>query len=121
MSTVSFCEICDNMLYVRVTEDTKLQYVCNYCNNVTTPPDSSSVMVSETIYSAGVGASKYQQFETPLLHEDPTLPRISNVPCPNAACGKDKGAPDEVLYVKYDAAKLKFLYSCVHCKHFWTR
>jgi aspartate carbamoyltransferase regulatory subunit len=57
---------------------------------------------------------------TPLLHEDPTLPRISNVPCPNATCDRPADRPNEVLYVKYDAKQLRFLYSCAYCKHMWT-
>ena len=115
---VVFCDVCDNLLYVRVTEDSVLQYVCNYCSNVVEPDAQASVMVSETIYNNN--KSKYQQYMTPLLHEDPTLPRISNVPCPNAGCTRQSTQPNEVLYVKYDAKQLRFLYSCVHCKHTWT-
>jgi hypothetical protein len=60
---------------------------------------------------------------------DPTLPRVSNIPCPNAACtsnrdqeGKDAGEdqlPHEVIYLRYNDAQLKFVYICNLCDTVW--
>ena len=53
------------------------------------------------------------------MHEDPTLPRVDSIPCPNKECTRPARAPGSVVFIKYDAVNLKFLYSCGHCKRFW--
>ena len=55
---------------------------------------------------------------------DPTLPRMYNVKCPNDKCNsntdeKFKG-PLEVIYIRYDNDKMKYLYMCTHCDTKWT-
>ena len=58
---------------------------------------------------------------------DPTLPRVSNIPCPNAACisnrpDEDKSEdtpPHEVIYLRYNDAALKFVYICNQCDTIW--
>ncbi len=62
---------------------------------------------------------------------DPTLPRVSNIPCPNQACpsnrdngdekneGDAKEIPHEVIYLRYNDAQLKFVYICNLCDTVW--
>ena len=57
---------------------------------------------------------------------DPTLPRVSNIPCPNAACvsnrpdeEKSNSNQHEVIYLRYNDAALKFVYICNQCDTIW--
>jgi len=60
---------------------------------------------------------------------DPTLPRVSNIPCPNAACISNRvheekvtsedQLPHEVIYLRYNDAQLKFVYICNLCDTVW--
>jgi DNA-directed RNA polymerase subunit M/transcription elongation factor TFIIS len=84
----------------------------------------------------------YQQLETPglvmettvqekvsetfrvVLNEftknDPRIPHVKNLKCPNEACPTRAGKePSDVMYIKYDAANLKFLYICTRCDTQW--
>jgi DNA-directed RNA polymerase subunit M/transcription elongation factor TFIIS len=113
-----FCDLCDNMTYVRTAETSGLLSFCNYCNT-TQPIDTArhSIVMSDISYNDE--QAKYQHFLTPRIHDDPTLPRVSDIACPNAACTRAEGQDNSVLFIKYDAQNMCFLYSCSHCKHFW--
>jgi DNA-directed RNA polymerase subunit M/transcription elongation factor TFIIS len=59
-----------------------------------------------------------------LLHEftklDPTLPHVDTIKCPNETCASNAGsAKKDVIYLKYDAENLKFLYICNVCDTQW--
>lgn len=51
---------------------------------------------------------------------DPTLPHVSNIVCRNDECRSRTGAakPD-VIYIKYDAVNMKYLYICNVCDVRW--
>ena len=59
----------------------------------------------------------------PYTKLDPTLPRIWNIRCPSPDCKTNHGdkakEPAEIIYMKYDAEDLKFLYLCVECDTVW--
>jgi aspartate carbamoyltransferase regulatory subunit len=53
---------------------------------------------------------------------DPTLPRVSNIPCPNEQCPCNRAEDPiakEVIYIRYDDTNLKFVYLCAHCDTIW--
>jgi DNA-directed RNA polymerase subunit M/transcription elongation factor TFIIS len=112
---MKFCEACDNMLYIQL-EDGALQFACKNCGHVSLDA-AAEQRVIDTNYADDQSA--YLQYVTPYITHDPTLPRVSNIPCPNAACSRPPEASNEVIYVKYDARNLRFLYHCVHCSSFW--
>jgi len=119
-----FCPICQNLLFVKLTERNSLVASCNYClsKQDLTASDGSSpsaaVVISDTSYKSD--AAKYSHLMNPLLHEDATLPRVRDVPCPGPACTRPPGEAHSALFVKFDADNLRFLYSCTYCKHFWV-
>jgi hypothetical protein len=52
--------------------------------------------------------------------EDPTLPHVNTIKCPNLECKSNVGgAEKDVIYIKYDAVNLKFLYICNVCDAQW--
>jgi DNA-directed RNA polymerase subunit M/transcription elongation factor TFIIS len=112
---MKFCAVCDNMLYVDLDADGGLLHVCKSCANVVR---ADREVVLDTNYVDDY--TRYKQYMTPYLKHDPTLPRSTTIPCANGdRCTRPAGAPSEVLYVKYDAVNLRFLYNCVHCDAFW--
>ena len=131
-----FCTVCENMLYISLRPDEskdgsplELTYSCKHCGFSTTADelrqkrlgqgqkknDPSAVL--ETDYSDD--QTSYKQYATPYIRNDPTLPRVHDIVCPNNACPKAPAAPNEVIFIKYDPANLKYLYHCMHCNAFW--
>jgi len=49
------------------------------------------------------------------------LPHIrKNITCPNVGCDSNKGGKDpDVIYIKYDAVNLLYLYICDICGEKW--
>jgi DNA-directed RNA polymerase subunit M/transcription elongation factor TFIIS len=114
-----FCNFCNNMFYVNIDENKDLVYYCKHCNNKdVVSKDAGSVCVIDD--NKITDPIKYSQYINKYLKHDRTLPRVNNIVCPNAACSKAGSAEDEVIYIKYDALNLKYIYHCCHCEHFWT-
>lgn len=113
-----FCSLCNNMFYVKVDDDTNLVYYCKFCNNSEQESkDKGSVLVIDD--NKVDDNIRYRQYLNKNIIHDPTLPRVSNIVCPNTKCTKKAGSENEVIYLKYDYANMKYLYYCCHCEHFW--
>ena len=123
---MEFCDNCQNMMYVEVVTDEnegntkpRLRHYCKNCKNSReSGAEASSIMISD---KSQFDASEiaYKAFMTPYIKHDPTLPRVTNIKCPNTKCTIDQGKSNEVIYIKYDSDNMKFLYYCCHCGHFW--
>ena len=134
-----FCNKCGNMYYLKVGGDTstedsnKLIYYCRNCGNEDATFDVDNICVSKTQLKRG--EQKYNNIINEYTKLDPTLPRISNVPCPNTECPSNKGLGDgegegegsgeggrkksEVVYLRYDDINMKYIYLCAHCDTVW--
>lgn len=113
---MKFCNVCDNMLYIR-TDAGKTMYLCKMCNNIEPLSDGATVCITDSkIRDDDI---EYKRFLSPLLKYDVTLPHVSNIVCPNSDCSKKPGEENDVIVVKYNADKLKFLYTCVYCNKAW--
>lgn len=116
-----FCTVCSNLLYEQLEARTlALVYACKCCGNVVRE-DVTSAHETLVLESNHVDdETQYRQFITPYLKDDPTMPRASYIPCiRGAACTRPRDVQSEVIFVKYDAVRVKFLYHCVHCSAFW--
>ena len=52
--------------------------------------------------------------------EDPRLPHVDTLPCPNADCPTNTtDVKKDVIYMKYDGENMKFLYICTRCDTKW--
>lgn len=130
-----FCNVCDNMMYINIrsADDddfsmmpngsasrqsggaAELMYSCKSCGNrVQAAETDSKARILHTNYTDD--HTSYKQYATMYIRHDPTLPRVTNIPCPSVACTK---TPSEVIYIKYDFDKLRYLYHCCHCGIFW--
>ena len=115
-----FCDTCNNMFYVKVADDQPdLIHYCKFCNNSITESakEKGSILV---IDDGKIDDNiRYRQYANKNIIHDPTLPRVNNIQCPNASCTKKTDQENEVIYIKYDFANMKYLYYCCHCEHFW--
>ncbi len=111
-----FCPSCNNMMYIKVNEARRLMFFCKNCNHSEEETTSYSVCVLDT--NNVDEETNYTQYITPYLKHDLTLPR-DNIDCVNPNCTKSALQPNEIIYVKYDADNMKYLYHCVHCEHYW--
>ena len=59
--------------------------------------------------------NKYGQILNEYTKLDPTLPRVTNIVCPNAECPSNKGeATREVIYVRYDETNIDMFIFVLH-------
>lgn len=115
---MEFCEICDNILYLRSREDRYLEKHCKHCQFSKQAEGERAIRVTEAIYSED--DLLYEQFQNKYLRFDPTLPRVSDpaLVCPQPAdkCPGPKDKP-RVLYVKYHPTHMKYFFCCDYCGH----
>lgn len=78
------------MYYIRVsgTEDNRLIYYCRKCGHEDESVSKDSIVVSKT--STTADKSAYLNNINEFTKLDPTLPRVSNVPCPNKYCPSNR-------------------------------
>jgi len=129
---MKFCEVCDNMYYIGISEKdgNQLTYYCRNCGH------KDETLASESICVLSTQLKKKEQKFNHIINEytklDPTIPRIYNMKCPNPTCetnhesgGSGGGAGGEgtskceVLYIRYDDANMKYLYVCTACDASW--
>jgi DNA-directed RNA polymerase subunit M/transcription elongation factor TFIIS len=131
---MKFCVKCNFMYYISINEkdSNQLSYYCRNCGH----RDDS--IAEEGACVLNTQLKKEQQNFNHIINQytklDPTLPRIYNIPCPNAKCATHgasvahadadsaasasrKGA--EVIYMRYDDDNLKYLYICTTCDTTW--
>jgi DNA-directed RNA polymerase subunit M/transcription elongation factor TFIIS len=117
---MEFCEVCDNMLYMKTNENKNLVKYCKHCEFSKVETNVNSVKIAETIYTED--DLLYNQNINKYLRYDPTLRRIndSQVKCPNTQCPTAEGEKQQqVVYIKYHPQNMKYLYICDHCGHIW--
>ena len=125
---MDFCTVCQNMYYIRLKgeDSNNLIYYCRKCGHEddTLGATMDNICVSKTQVRKKEGGVRHLVNEYTKL--DPTLPRVSNIPCPNTACISNR--PDEsksgehqheVIYLRYNDAALKFVYICSSCDTIW--
>ena len=117
-----FCNKCDNMYYIKLSEENsnKLIYYCRNCGNENSDLTSENICVSKTQLVRT--EQKYTQFINKYTKLDPTLPRITSIKCPNQTCpsNSDKEVSQEVIFMRYDDINLKYVYICTHCDTVWN-
>jgi len=113
-----FCDKCSNMYYIKLSESTKLIYYCRNCGNETESIGVANLCVSKTLLKQAETVSSMVINKYTKL--DPTLPRVSNIACPNSNCVTNTGGkkPD-IIYIRYDDNNIKYVYLCSDCDTSW--
>lgn len=118
---MKFCVKCDNMYYIGVNEKNpnELTHYCRNCGYV----DHSNIQENSCILRNDIkkGEQKYNHIINEYTKQDPTLPRIYNINCPNSNCktNTEEKMKPEILYIRYDESNLKYLYMCSTCDTTW--
>ena len=117
-----FCSVCNNMYYITINNETqdKLTYYCRCCGNKDENMTNNGVCVLNT--QSKNNQLNYKHVINRYTKLDPTIPRINNLPCPNAVCKTNrtesenkKKVSNEILYIRYNDKDLKYVYMCCVC------
>ena len=105
------------MYYIMVEED-NLIYYCRKCGN------QDKMITKENICVSKLSIKKEEQKYNHLINKytklDPTLPRVTNISCPNDECVTKKNPElNEVITMRYDDDNMKYVYLCVNCDNIW--
>ncbi len=117
---MKFCEKCDNMLYINMSNDQNdLIAVCRFCGHKGSMSENESICVINTQLKHG--EQKFNLIINEYTKEDPTIPHIYSLRCPSSACktNVENVEHPDVLYIRYDDENLKYLYMCVECNTVW--
>jgi len=116
-----FCSNCDNMYYIKLAGDegNKLVYYCRNCGHENEDIGKEDIFVSRT--NLKPVDNNYVNIINKYTKFDPTLPRVTNVTCPNAECPtkKDDSLSKEIIMMRYDDKNLKYVYLCPECDTTW--
>jgi len=117
---MEFCEVCNNMLYIKSNENKKLIKACKHCNFQKEETNTKAIKISETIYTED--DLLYNQHINKYLRFDPTLRRIKDefIKCPKEECNAED-AKQEILYIKYHPANMNYFYVCDNCGFTWRQ
>ena len=132
---MNFCENCDNMLYMRISEVpnpkedsetldvedeseetevktiNKIVYYCRCCNNEYPDLHKKDSCIFKINYNTEY--IKKNSFINKYVYDDITLPIAENMKCINADCpGKSKPS---IKYIQYDKDDMKYIYICMNC------
>ena len=124
VETIRFCDVCENKLYHQVDQDS-LVHFCRVCGIKDSNQANTGMCVLNIEYSENGSQQK-----RPIGHiynkytkYDPTLPHLQ-LPCPNEQCKtneKNDGSTNtsDIIYLRYDNARMKHLYVCTVCEYSW--
>jgi DNA-directed RNA polymerase subunit M/transcription elongation factor TFIIS len=118
-SSLKFCPVCDNYLYIQVNADNQeLTRLCRKCGYK--EEDTKGGLVMEMMIQQQ-SSEGYKILLNEHTRKDPRLPHIrKNITCPNVTCDSNKGGKDpDVIYIKYDQVNLMYLYICDICGEKW--
>jgi DNA-directed RNA polymerase subunit M/transcription elongation factor TFIIS len=114
-----FCGICENMYYIRISDNdaNQLTYYCRNCGNEDNTLTTDNVCVSKTQLKRS--EQKHNHIINQYTKLDPTLPRINTIKCPNTECSSNKDGNREVIYIRYDDINKFYIYLCAKCDTLW--
>ena len=82
------------------------------CRNCGHSKEESKGLVMETVIQEKA-SDAYKVYLNEFTKDDPRLPHIKTLKCPNANCAsRTSGAESDVIYIKYDMINMKYLYIC---------
>lgn len=113
---MEFCKSCDNLMFMQASGG-RVVHKCHCCHAEAQLLGSESKCVGRTSYARADTAASTHINE--YAFEDPTLPCVDMIACPNPECGRPKEAPERVVFIKHDPVNMKYLYCCLHCRKFW--
>ena len=122
-----FCPIDGYKLRMNPSEkggDTDILLKCPVCGykELMNPKTSDESLVLKTVLNSGSSASGASSGVgvTEYTYEDPTLPHVKNIPCPNSSCEcRTDETKRDVIIIKTNASRMQFIYTCALCRIIW--
>ena len=115
-----FCSVCQNMYYISINPNNvnKLFYYCRNCGNIDETISIKDITVSKIQLKKS--SQEFSHIINKYTKLDPTLPRVSNILCPNSDCLTNKEDIErEIIYIRYDDINMKYVYLCSDCDTLW--
>ena len=119
---MKFCPTCRNMLYA-IDESTNEEgdkfavLSCRKCEYTEALTRNNPI-----VYEHILREDKSDNLAlNPYLKFDPTLPRFSEIVCPNKECPSKHGKKSDVVGVKLDSKDLVWMYQCANCDTTWKQ
>ncbi len=110
------CEYYMPLVVIREDEKDTFKRQCRNCGHM---QNETAGLVMQMMVQEKAGEA-FQIILNDFTVLDPRLPHVNTLPCPNEACKTNtEGAEKDVIYMKYDAENMKFLYICTVCKTKW--
>lgn len=119
MSLLNFCNDCETYMVLKIRNENQkqvIQYHCNNCGFVKKNIDQKCIVKNDYNLQQLYILDKNIKY----VSEDPSNPRIDNLPCPNKDCVSHKLKKNDVVYISINNYDMKYLYICNHCKKKWT-
>lgn len=118
---MDFCDYCNNMLYIKqLEENNEMIFYCKTCNQEKKMTSDVDTQKSQKISSKDYDIlNSYKQFINHNIIYDNTIPHVNNIKCVNENCTKTDSEDNDIMYIKYDAINIKYMYYCTYCKEFW--
>jgi DNA-directed RNA polymerase subunit M/transcription elongation factor TFIIS len=115
MKDSDFCQTCKYYLYLD-QDDKTLRRICRNCGY---QEEEKGGLVLEIDLKEKTSEG-YKILMNEFTKNDPTLPHVNTIKCPNTDCASNtSGKEKDVIYIKYDAVNMKFLYICNVCDTQW--
>lgn len=115
----NFCSKCSYYMHFKANPDGLIR-ICRECGEVkeVKKDDPTGGLVMETPIQQRTSEA-YKVLVNEFTWQDPTLPHLNTIKCPNAGCQSNRGAPKDVSYIQYDRVNMKFQYHCNVCSFEW--
>lgn len=113
---MKFCSKCKNMLYNIEEREGKAYLKCRSC-----PHEEEVSQQNPVVYEHDLQQDTSVQYSiNPYLKFDPTLPRFTNMVCPNETC-TTRGSESNIVGIKLDPVNVAWLYQCAACGETWKQ
>jgi DNA-directed RNA polymerase subunit M/transcription elongation factor TFIIS len=114
--TMKFCAQCNNMLY-SIEERERVAFLkCRSC-----PYEEPITKENPVVYDHDLRQDTSVQYTlNKYLKYDPTLPRFTNLVCPNKEC-TTRGGESDIVGIKLDSATVLWFYQCAVCDTTWKQ
>jgi DNA-directed RNA polymerase subunit M/transcription elongation factor TFIIS len=107
------------MLYIKLNEldHDSLVYYCRKCGENNKLIDKNNVCVLKTEFLSNEKSYKFEINE--FTKYDYTLPRTTQIKCPNVECPNKDSDKNEIIYMRYDDKNMNYVYMCTVCDKIW--
>jgi DNA-directed RNA polymerase subunit M/transcription elongation factor TFIIS len=128
MKETDFCPTCKYYLYLDQQDvesadkssnkvEKTLRRICRNCGYQHQDQQGGLILEIDLKEKTSEG---YKILMNEFTKNDPTLPHVSTIKCPFPGCETNTSAKQkDVIYLKYDAINMKFLYICNVCDAQW--